>query len=200
MQNVSINGSGMKIVNMVSGNDVNIGYSLPFNYLDDQVDFDGININSATYALGYSYSPNPNLLTHFNGVSACDIGLFATTTYPYKSNMKFPLVRNFCHIKSKYISISGTSIAIGVTNSLNLYQDNTSAWEIVGSIKYMVKTHIPNVKYVLTSLVKDNLNQGGIVSTREIFNAGLVESSSIFPMYFPKRDTLMLTGNKLDQV
>ena len=201
MQNISISNSGTKVLNMVNGT-VSIGYSTPFNYIDGQVDFNGGNVNNNNYAVGYSLNASPTKLTHFNGEeSLCPIGLFWGDVYKPSGNsnsVTFPLFRNFCHIKTKYLSISGTSATIAVTNSDPSYQDTTSGWETVGSLKYMVNSTIPNVKYFLTDLIKAKAT-GGLASTYEQFLATTVSQGEIFPMYFPKRDTLVLFDNILDQ-
>jgi len=193
MQNVTVNYNGtIRLLNTVSSADIAIEYSLPFNYLDGQVDFDGSNINDNDYALGFSYDKDPTL-THFNGADSCSVGLF------WNSANEKSLIRNFCHIKTKYISISGTRLTIQVENSNPLFADSTNAWEINGNLKTMVKTSLPNAKYFLTSNVVDNFNAGETVDSKPQFNGGLISGAKIFPMYFPKRDTLVLKGDKLDR-
>ena len=200
MQNVTINTNGnINLLNAVSSSDFAVTYSLPFNYLDGQVDFYGSQINNNDYALGYSYDTTP-VLTHFNGADSCSIGLFWTNAYPATGNdTKYPLIRNFCHIKTKYISISSTSLTIEVTSLNTLFADSTNAWEINGNIKTMVKTSLPNAKYFLTSNVADNFTGGGTANTKPLFNGNLISGGQVFPMYFPKRDTLILKDNYLNQ-
>ena len=200
MQNVTVNINGTsRLLNASDSADMSVGYSLPFNYLDGQVDFNGSQINNNDYALGYSYTTNPSL-THFNGAESCDIGLFWTNAYPATGNdTKYPLIRNFCHIKTKYLSISGTNLTISVTSSSVLFQDNTNAWEIDGNLKVMVKDGLPNGKYFLTSNVSETSTQSGVVTTVPQVNGGRVLAGDVFPMYFPKRDTLILKDNYLNQ-
>ena len=52
MQNITLNPNGtLRLLNMVSSNDVSVGYLPTFNYLDGHVDFDSTQINNADYSL-----------------------------------------------------------------------------------------------------------------------------------------------------
>ena len=67
------------------------------------------------------------------------------------------------------------------------------------SYKLMVEGYIPNVKYFLTE--SKTWSQGLQSQANDVsFFGDQVISGTIFPLYFPKRDTLMFTNNKLDQV
>ena len=193
MQNITLTpNSNSRLLNMVDSSDVQVGYLPTFNYLDDHVDFDTTQINNSDYALGYSFENTPNELTHFNGFNSCSIGFGNPNSNATYSEV---LVRQYCHIKTKYISISGTSTTISVTSGESLF-GSAGGWETIGGVQYMVNGSISNVKYFLTNRVEDIPN-GGVVQTPEQFLATKVTVGEIFPMYFPKRDTLQ--NNKLDR-
>jgi hypothetical protein len=190
---VSPSGSGPRFLNMVS--DVaKVGYLPTFNYLDGQVDFNSSEINNNSYDLGYALTKDRG--THFNGFNTCD------ATFSYTPNSDFSevtkaIVRNFCYIKTKYISISGSSSSIYPTITIPPSQMELSP---SNSYDIMVRDSIPNVKYFLTSAVQE---LGSSISSAAAAKAAglgaLVTDGNIFPIYFPKRDTLVLKGDKLDR-
>ena len=217
---INITGSGHKLINTTiytSKFQASVGYSLPFNYLDGFVDFDSSEQNQTDNDLGFSQlgkgSSSQGVmgpLTHFNGVNSCNIGYFSTSAYPYNTTTS-PQVRKFCHIKEKYISISGTSIYIGCSstsptyNGLSLNQDTIPQWVNATTlnnttIRLMVEGNISNVKYFMTRPINASVFPVGSLGAVSLAWGDAVETASIFPMYFPKRDTLVLTNNKLDQV
>ena len=109
MEKITINCAGNKFLNMHSyENSINVGYLPTFNYLDGNVDFNRSEINTSNFDLGYAYTPP---LTHFNGFSVCEaaFGVPDGATGGVSGNA---LLRNLCRIKTKYISISGTSLSI----------------------------------------------------------------------------------------
>jgi hypothetical protein len=195
MQNITLNPNGtLRLLNMVSSNDVSVGYLPTFNYLDGHVDFDSTQINNADYSLGYSFDKTPSTLTHFNGFNNCSIAFGRPNSSANYDNV---LVKKYCYVKTKYISASGTSTTISVTSGSVLFA-SAGGWETSGSVKYMVNGSIPNVKYFLT----DDINEkptSGVASTYPEFLATKVVTGDIFPVYFPKRDTLVLKGDKLDR-